>query len=77
MTLYALYGPHTKDLLTWHARPIVHDNRTEMQWLFPTSRVVAVTEADLAKRSPLRPLPLREHPELSHMTWPLQREEFR
>lgn len=75
--LFALFGPVTGDLLTFGGRPIVHDNREELEWLLPGARVVRVTERDLRTRSPLTPMPLREHPALAHLSWPLNREEFR
>lgn len=75
--LYGLYGQHCRDLLTLDGRPIVHTNRAEMEWLMPDARVVPVTEGDLRKRSPLPPLPLREHPDLQGVSWPLRVEEFR
>jgi len=74
---YALYGEHSRDLLTLDGRVIVHDNRDEMQFLLPNARVVPVTEADLRARSPLPVLPLREHPGLGHLSWPLKRGDFR
>lgn len=75
--MYALYGEATRDILTKDGRPIVHGNRDEMQFLFPNAKVVPVTEADLRARSPLPPLELRNHPDLLHMTWPLDRGDFR
>ncbi len=84
MTLFALYGYYTRDLLTYQGRPITHTNRDEMEWIFPPEkigqpRVVAVTAEDLRKRSPLPPLPLPEHPDLGQLgiSWPLKREEWR
>lgn len=77
MIMFALRGEHTRDLLTLDGRPIVHDSREEMEWLLPGSHVVRVTGRDLRTRSPLPPLPLRQHPDLSHLTWPLDRAQFR
>jgi hypothetical protein len=74
---YALVGARTGDLLTYQGRPLVHGDRAEMEWLFPSSRVVAVSERDLQARSPLPPLPIREHPGLAHIEWPLTRDQFR
>lgn len=77
MALFALLGGHCRDLLTLGGRPIVHTNREEMQWLLPDARVVPVTDRDLARRSPLPPLRLRDHPDLAGVSWPLDRREFR
>lgn len=74
---YALVGPRSGDILTYQGRPLVHGDKGEMEFLFPSSRIVAVTEGDLNRRSPLPPLPLREHPGLSHLEWPLTRDQFR
>lgn len=74
---YALWGDHTRDILTVGGRPIVHDDRAEMEFLFPNSRVVPVSDADLAARSPLPPLPLPECPGMEPVRFPLRREDFR
>jgi hypothetical protein len=76
VTAYALYGEHTEDLLTYGGRPIIHDNREEMEWLLPTARIVPVTARDLKARSPLPPLSLRQHPDLGHLRWPLTPAQF-
>jgi hypothetical protein len=75
--MYALVGSKTNDLLTYRGRPIVHDSRSEMEYLLPNSRVVRVSDRDLTSRSPLPPIQLREHPDLQHLTWPLKRSDFR
>ena len=74
---YALYGEHSRSLLTFQARPLVHDNRAELEYLFPRARVVAVTDADLAACSPLEPMPIREHPGMATVSFPLDRRDFR
>lgn len=74
---YALYGHITKDILTVGGRPIVHDSRAELEFLFPASRVVPVTDADLAARSPLPPIPLPEVPGMEPVRFPLRKEDFR
>lgn len=73
---YALYGEKSGMLLTYQARPLVHDNRAELEWLFPLSKVVAVTDADLVAASPLPPFPIREHPDMAAVRWPLDRRDF-
>lgn len=75
--MYGLVGTHGRDLLTYRGRPIVHTSRHEIEWLLPQVRVVAVTEADLRKASPLRPLLLKDHPDLASTRWPLRKEDFR
>lgn len=75
--MYALYGTATGDILTYQGRPLVHGNQQEMTWLFPLSRVVPVTEADLRARSPLPPLMLKDHPDMAPVRWPLDPKDFR
>lgn len=74
MSRYALVGPTTDELLTYGGRVIVHDSRDEMQWVFPTGRIVRVSDGDLGR--PVLPLP--QHPDLVRLgvRWPLQREEW-
>ncbi len=74
---YALYGERSRSLLTYQARPLVHDNRAELEYLFPAARVVAVTDADLAACSPLAPMPIAEHPGMAPVRFPLDRRDFR
>lgn len=77
--MWALFGHATGDLLTLHGRPLVHDDLAELEYLIDTrtTRIVRVTPADLRARSPLEPMMLRDHPGLSHLRWPLRREDFR
>ena len=77
MTRYALWGSQTRDILTRDGRPIVHTDRAELEWLFPETRIVAVTDADLAARSPLPPIALADCPGMEPVTFPLRREDFR
>lgn len=76
--MYALVGRTSGDILTYKGRPLVHHDRTELEYLFDAKgvRVVQVSSNDLTKRSPLEPLELRDHPGLSHVRWPLRREDF-
>lgn len=74
---YALYGVVSGDILTYQGRPLVHDNRADLEWLFPASRVVPVTDADLVRRSPLAPMPIAEHPDMAAVRWPLDPKDFR
>jgi len=75
--MWAIMGQVTRDLLTYRGRPVVHDNRDELQWLLPGAVLVRVSDQDLRARSPLPPLPLRDHPDMAGAAWPLDREEFR
>jgi hypothetical protein len=77
MSIYAAYGAHSGDLLTYQGRPLVHDSRAEFEFLLPGTRIVEVTARDLETRSPLTPLPIGEHPDFQGLTWPLTRDQFR
>lgn len=77
VVMFALFGEVTRDLLTLGGRVIVHDDRAELEWICPRARVVRVTERDVHTRSPLPPLPLRDHPGLAGVSWPLNRAEWR
>jgi hypothetical protein len=75
--MYALFGLVSRDILTYQGRPLVHHDRLELEFLFPASRVVPVTDRDLAARSPLPPMPIAEHPDMAGVSWPLDPTEFR
>lgn len=73
MSRFAIYGDYCKDLLTFQGKVIVHNDRSEMEWLLPNSKIVRITDGDLGR--PV--MKLRDHPGLSHITFPLKRSEFR
>lgn len=70
MTRYALKGSVSGELLTYQGRILVHNNRGELEWLFPGERVVPYDGA-------LPTLPIRDHPDMAAVTWPLDRRNFR
>jgi len=67
---YALKGSVSGELLTYGGRILVHGDRGELEWLFPNERVVAYDGA-------LPTLPVRDHPDMDAVTWPLKKEDFR
>lgn len=71
MSRYALVGATTNDLLTFRGRVLIHGSRHELEFLFPRTRVVEV-RGDVGPE-----LPIRDHPGLSAVRWPLDRGEFR
>lgn len=75
--MWALRGEVTGLILTYNLRPLVHENREELEFLFPHAKVVPVTDADLRAASPEPPLGFKHHPSLGHLTWPLDRKDFR
>lgn len=78
MSMWAIYGASTRDILTLDGRPVVHDSREELEWLLPGVRAVPVTLGDLRQRSPLGAIWLRDHPDIKELgvTFPLRREEW-
>lgn len=69
---FALVGPRTGELLTYGGRVLVHNSRHEMEWLFPRSRVVRITDGELGQPT----MRLRDHPGLEAVRWPLRRQDF-
>ena len=72
MSRYALVGPRSGELLTYGGAVIYHEDKAEMQWLFPHSRVVRITDGDLG--GPM--MKLRDHPDMTSVQFPLRREDF-
>ncbi|GIH26071.1 hypothetical protein Aph01nite_43810 [Acrocarpospora phusangensis] len=58
------------ELLTFGGQVLVHDNRGELEYLLPGARVVPY-DGDLPT------LPIRDHPSMASVQWPLRREDFR
>lgn len=72
MSRYALVGGRSGDLLTYKGAVIYHDNKAEMQFLFPNSRVVRITDGDMG----VPMLRLQDHPGMEPVRFPLRREDF-
>lgn len=71
MTRYALKGAVSGELLTYGGRVLVHDNRGELEWLFPNERVVPYDGRELPT------MRLADHPDMDAVSWPLRKESFR
>lgn len=69
--MYGIKGRSTGQLLSYQGMAIVHDNRGEMEFLFPAERVIPVA---LAYGSFIM---LRNHPDMAPVKWPLRKEDFR
>lgn len=67
---YALKGSVSGELLSYRGQILVHDNRGELEWLFPHEPVVPYSGA-------LPTMRLADHPDMAAVTWPLNREDFR
>lgn len=69
MTLWAL---KTADgVATLGGAIIVHEDRAELEFLFPGRQAVDVTQSVLPK------VPLRDNPAMAGVSFPLRREDFR
>ena len=70
MTLWALKSSAGPGVITYGGQVLVHDNRSELEWLFPHRETVDVTESVLPKLS------IKKHPQCASLAWPLRREDF-
>lgn len=74
MSRYALQGATSRDLLTFGGKVLVHDNAAELEFLMAGDVRVIECPRDLP---PEQTLPIRYHPQLAAVTWPLTKEQFR
>jgi hypothetical protein len=72
MTRYGLKGNHSGDLLTYGGRVLVHGDKNELQFLFPGTQVVRVSDGLPEELI----LPIAAHPELAAVRFPLNRRDF-
>lgn len=73
MARYGLVGARTRDFLTYGGRVLFHDNRGELEFLVPDTRVVELPPSIPSDQT----LPIRLHPDLVTVEWPLTKEQFR
>lgn len=79
MTWYALQGSVSSELLTFKMCVMIHDNPRELEWLITNARVVQMlgeSPFDVASWLGRRVMLLRDHPDLSHVRWPLDKNDF-
>lgn len=72
MARYGLFGARTRDFLTYAGRVLWHDNRAELEFLVPGTRVFELPPSIPADQT----LPIRLHPDLVTVSWPLDRRDF-
>ena len=75
MSRYAMMGVHTGQLVSYAGRVLVHNNRAELEFLFPNrdkTRIIRVTDGDLGQPT----MSIRDHPDMISVRWPLRREDF-
>jgi hypothetical protein len=73
VTVYGLWGRTSRDFLTYLGRVLVHDNRAELEFLFPEC---PIREVPASFRSDMC-FPIEQHPGMSNVRFPLQRSDFR
>ncbi|MCX4232806.1 hypothetical protein [Streptomyces ortus] len=71
MKRYALCSEKA-DLLSWGGKVIVHDSKAELEFLMRGARVVECPR-DIPDD---QTLPIRFHPDMATVTWPLDRRNF-
>jgi hypothetical protein len=71
MTWWALKSKDAPGAITYGGHLLVHDNRAELEFLFPDRETVDVTETVMPKMS------IKNHPQCAVLTWPLKKEDFR
>ncbi len=74
MKRYGLYGVNSRDFLTYGGLVLVHDNAAELEFLIAGDAVVREIPPDLPES---QTCPVRLHPNLANVRWPLSREDFR
>lgn len=74
MSRYALQGTVSRDLITYCGRVLVHDNKAELEFLFTGDVRPVECPRDIP---PEQTLPIRFHPQLAAVRWPLSKEQFR
>lgn len=70
VTLWALQTV-SGDVFTWGGNVLVHESRAELEFLFPGRRTVDVSQSVLPK------MPIKDHPGMAGIRFPLHREDFR
>lgn len=72
MSRYGIVGGSSGQLLTYQGRAILHDSKPELEFLFPNSRVVRLTDGDIGQPW----MWLKDHPDMGMTSFPLRRSEF-
>lgn len=75
MKKWCLVGASSGEVLTYQMRAIVHENKRELEYLFPANRVVPLPNYwDEAAT-----IPLKDHPDMDTVVFPLDQhmDQFR
>jgi hypothetical protein len=70
--LFALRGDSSKELISYGGRVLTHDNKDELEFLFPRMEVIKIPALPDGRPT----MSVKNHPELAGLTWPLDRGEF-
>lgn len=76
--MYALKGEISGELISYGGRILVHDNRRELEFLFPRMQIVDLgVLGELAQADGGRPtMLLKDHPDMGNVLWPLERNRW-
>jgi hypothetical protein len=72
---WCLVGATSGEVLTYQMRAIVHENKRELEYLFPANRVVPLPSYWEEERT----IPLKDHPDMDTVVFPLAQhmDQFR
>lgn len=73
MTTYGIYGPNSREFLTYGGLVLTHDNVEELMFLLPGSNPRPLPKSIRWEQT----LPIRYHPEMASIKWPLDRKGFK
>lgn len=78
MQRYALKGGVSGELISYGGRVLVHDNRRELDYLFPNLEVVEIKVGDDDGLYAGRPtMSVKEHPQVAdNVQWPLDKNDW-
>ncbi len=65
---YVLVGRTTKDALTYKGKILVHDNKSELEFLFPNERVAPLPSYVDASLT----MALKDHPDMGAVQFPIR-----
>lgn len=70
MRAFAMWGANSQNWITYNGKVLVHDDRTELEFLCPgqTVRPIELKEEEA--------MPIKLHPQFDGYRWPLDRKDF-
>lgn len=79
MTTWYAVRHSSGELLSLKGAVIVHDNPREIEWLIAPAKPIPLkgtTPPEVAHHLSRRVLLLKDHPDFSNVTWPLDKSKF-